>query len=164
MLQCTECKKCLLACPTEVPANGHDYSANLYHDGGTAASFASFINRGGLHIPSTSMFKIIEYCERVFKLAAISKIDGQKIQTSNESNLSKRMITKVCHYFSFDTTDLFSEHEKDMNEVVAEDEHTTKYFTLRLYNMGKKYTREVINGGKQSGRHRFNKLVLFNNQ
>ena len=172
-LQCTECKKCLLACPTEVPANGHDYSANLYHDAGTAASFTSFINRCGLQIPSTSVFKIIEYCERVFKSTAISKIDGQQIQISNESNLSKRMIIKVCHHFSLDTTiDLFSEHEKGMNEVVVEDEHTTKlikciadkYFMLRLYNMGKKYTREVINGGKQSDRHRFNKLTLFNNQ
>ena len=125
-LQCTECKKCLLACPTEVPANGHDYSANLYHDAGTAASFTSFINRGGLQIPSTSVFKIIEYCERVFKSTAISKIDGQQIQISNESNLSKRMIIKVCHHFSLDTTiDLFSEHEKGMNEVVVEDEHTT---------------------------------------
>ena len=83
------------------------------------------------------------------------------------------MIITVCHYFSLDTTiDLFLEHEKGMNEVVVEDEHATKlikcvadkYFTLRLYNMGKKYSREVINGGKQSDRHRFNKLTLFNNQ
>lgn len=172
-LQCTECKKCLLAQPTEVPANGHDYSANLYHNAGTAASFTTFINRGGLQIPSTSVFRIIEYCERVFKSTAISKIDGQQIHVSNASNLNKRMIITVCHYFSLDTTiDLFLEHEKGMNEVVVEDEHTTKlikciadkYFTLRLYNMGKKYTREVINGGKQSDRHRFNKLTLFNNQ
>ena len=172
-LQCTECKKCLLAQPTEVPANGHDYSANLYHNAGTAASFTTFINRGGLQIPSTSVFRIIEYCERVFKSTAISKIDGQQIHVSNASNLNKRMIITVCHYFSLDTTiDLFLEHEKGMNEVVVEDEHTTKlikciadkYFTLRLYNMGKKYTREVINSGKQSDRHRFNKLTLFNNQ
>ena len=55
------------------------------------------------------------------------------------------------------------EHEKGMNEVVVEDERMTKlikwiagkYFTLRLYNMGKKYTREVINGERQSDRHRF---------
>ena len=172
-LQCTECKKCLLACPTDVPANGHDYSANLYHAAGTAASFTSFVNRGGLQIPSTSAFKIIEYCKRVFKSTALSKIDGQQIQISNESNLSKRMIIKVCHYFTLDTTiDLFLEHEKGMNEVVVEDVHTTKlikciadkYFTLRLYNIGKKYTREAINGGKQSDRQRFNKLTLSNNQ
>ena len=48
-------------------------------------------------------------------------------------------------------------------EGVVEDERMTKlikwiadkYFTLRLYNMSKKYTREVINGERQSDRHRF---------
>ena len=74
------------------------------------------------------------------------------------------MIIKVSHYFSLDTTiNLFLEHKKGMNEVVVEDERMTKlikwiagkYFTLRLYNMGKKYTREVINGERQSDRHRF---------
>ena len=54
-------------CPTKVPANGHNYSANLYYDAGTAASFTTFINRGGLQIPSMSVLKIFEHCLRLFK-------------------------------------------------------------------------------------------------
>ena len=100
-------------CPTKVPANGHNYSANLYYDAGTAASFTTFINCGGLQIPSMSCSK---YSNTVYVFS--NQNDGQQI--SNKSNLSKRMIIKVFHYFSLDTTiDLFLEHEKGMNEVVV---------------------------------------------
>ena len=70
------------------------------------------------------------------------------------------------------TEDLFSEHEDGDNEVLVEDDHRTqilkhvadKYFQLRLFRFGKKYCKEVLNDGKESDRHRLNKLILFKGQ
>ena len=44
-----------------------------------------------------------------------------------------------------------------LTTIIAE-----KYFTLRFFNYGKKYTREIVNKDKQSDRHKFNKLTSFN--
>ena len=83
------------------------------------------------------------------------------------------MIIYVCHHFALDSTiDLFKDHADGENEVVVEDEHRTQlikgiadsYFTLRLFNYGKKFTKDVANQGKQSDRQRLNKLILFTNQ
>ncbi len=80
---------------------------------------------------------------------------------------------KVCQHFTLESTlPLFTDHEDGDNEAVVEDDHSTqltkrvadKYFTLRLFNDGKKYTREIVNKVKQSDRHRFIKLTLFNNE
>ena len=86
------------------------------------------------------------------------------------------MIVEVCRHFMLDTTvDLFEDHEDSDNEILVEDDHKTKlikctadkYFTLRRYftfTFNKKYNKEIVNGGKQSDRHRVNKPILFNNE
>jgi hypothetical protein len=56
-LSCSECKKCLVPLPTQLPINGHDYTASLYHECGKASSFTTFVNKGGLQIPSTSLLE-----------------------------------------------------------------------------------------------------------
>ena len=64
-LSCLECKKCLMPLPTQASVNGHDYTPSLYHE--KASYFTTFVNKGGLQIPSTSVFKtIIHYCEHTF--------------------------------------------------------------------------------------------------
>ena len=94
------------------------------------------------------------------------------------------MIVNVCQHFTLDSsTGLFTDHGDDDNEFLADDHRTNlmkrvatdyyctivicgvadKYFTLRLYNFGKKYVKEIINEGKQSDRHLFNKITLFKN-
>lgn len=82
------------------------------------------------------------------------------------------MIINVCQHFALESTlALFADHDDGDNEAVVEDDHRTqltkrvadKYFTLQLFNYGKKYTMEINNKGKQSDRHRLNKLTLFNN-
>ena len=169
-LSCPECKKCLVPLPKQSPIHGHDYTSSLYHDCGEASSFTRFVNKGGLQIPSTSVFRTVQYCEHVFR----STVSGQNCQSiSNDSNLKKKMILQVCRYFSLDTTQkLFSDHEDGFNELLLEDDHCTqltkfvadKYLTLRLFNFGKKFTKEIVNKGKQSVRHSLNKLILFSNQ
>ena len=70
--------------------------------------------------------------------------DGDLI--SNECNLKKKMIVKVCHHFVLDSTiELFPNHGHSDTEVLVEEDHITKlikfiadkYFTLRLFNFGK---------------------------
>ena len=84
------------------------------------------------------------------------------------------MIVNVFHHIALETTiRLFADHEDGENEMLVEDDHRNKlvkfvadkYFTLRLFNFGKiKYTKEITSEGKQSDRHRLNKLILFRNR
>ena len=53
-LPCPACKQSLLPLPKEIPVNGHDYTASLYHEAGMASAFTTFANNGGLQVPSTS--------------------------------------------------------------------------------------------------------------
>ena len=65
---------------------------------------------------------------------------------------------------------MFTNYEVDDNDAVVEDDGNTqlttiiaeKYFTLRLFNYGKKYTREIVNYDKQSDRHKLSGLTSFN--
>ena len=65
---------------------------------------------------------------------------------------------------------MLTNYEVDDNDAVAEDDGNTqlttiiakKYFILRLFNYGKKYTREIVNKDKQSDRHKFSGLTSFN--
>ena len=65
---------------------------------------------------------------------------------------------------------MFTIYEVDDNDAVVEDDGniqlTTitaeKYFTLRLFNYGKKYTREIVNKDKQSDRDKLSGLTSFN--
>ena len=165
---CPACKKSLLPLPKQLPDNGHDYTSTIYHEAGKASSFTTFVNKGGLQNPSTSVFRTVEYCEHVFKATVTGK-DGKQI--SSEGNLKKKMIVNVCQHCTLDSsTGLFTDHGDDDNEFLADDHRTNlmkrvaeKYFTLRLYNFGKKYVKEIVNDGKQSDRHLFNKITLFKN-
>ena len=77
----------------------------------------------------------------------------------------------MCQHFTLDSSfELFKDHEDDDNEFLAEDHKTNlikrvanKYFTLRLFNFGKKYVKEIVKEGKQSDLHLFNKITLFKN-
>ena len=119
-------------------------------------------------MPSTSVFRTVEYCEHVFKATGTGK-DCRQI--SNEGNLKKRMIVNVVQHFMIDSTSaLFTDHENDDDEILVDDHRTTllkrvadKYFTLRLFNFGKKYVKEIVNEEKQSDRLMLNKITLFNN-
>ena len=71
-------------------------------------------------------------------------------------NLKKKIIVNVFQLFSLESTSkLFTNHEDDDNKMLAEHHGTNlmkriadKYFTLRLFNFGKKYVKDVVNKGK----------------
>ena len=168
---CPSCKSCLVSSPTDLTTSiQHNCSSARYHEARKASAFTHFINKGGLKIPSSSVYRTVEYSEHVFK-AMVSGKDGNEI--SNQAKLKERMVIQVNKHFMLDTTaTLFSDHEDGINESLVEDDHratlikciANKYFTLRLFTYGKKYERKVIHKGKQSDRHRLNKLILFNNE
>lgn len=171
-ISCPTCKSCLVSIsPTDsTMSSQHNCSSARYHEAGQASAFTHFINNGGLKIPSTSVYRTVEYSEHVFK-AMVSGKDGNEI--TNQAKLKEKMIIQVNKYFMLDTTaSLFTDHEDGANESLVEDDHKTtlikctanKFFTLRLYTYGKKYEKKVIHQGKQSDRHRLNKLILFNNE
>ena len=86
-LTCPGCKRCLVPQPNETsPHNGHDYTSTMYHEAGKASCFTNFVNKGGLQIPSTSVYRTVEYCEHEFKARVTGK-DGHQI--SNKKNLKK---------------------------------------------------------------------------
>ena len=169
-LSCSQCKRCLLPIPKETSIDDHDYTATRYHEAGNASAFTTFVNQGGLQIPSTAVYRCIQFCEHVFR-ATVTGNDGKQI--NSKAKLKNTMIVNVCQHFTLESTlPLFADHEDGDNEAIVEDDHNTqltkrvadKYFTLRLFDYGKKYTREIVNNGKQSDRHRLNKLTLFNNE
>ena len=89
-LTCPGCKRCLVPQPNETsPHNGHDYTSTMYHEAGKASCFSNFVNKGGLQIPSTSVYRTVEYCEHEFKARVTGK-DGHQI--SNKKNLKKRLL------------------------------------------------------------------------
>ena len=167
---CPSCKSCLVSSPTDLTTSiQHNCSSATYHEARNASAFTHFIKKGGLKIPSSSVYRTVEYSEHVFK-AMVSGKDGNEIR--NQAKLKERMVIQVNKHFMLDTTaTLFSDHEDGINKSLVEDDHkatlkciANKYFTLRLFTYGKKHERKVLDKGKQSDRHGLNKLILFNNE
>ena len=174
LLTCPACRNSLVSsCPASPAKSDHDYcgvKSVRYDEVAAASAFTLFVNKGGLRIPSKSVFQILVYAEQVFK-AYVCK-DGNQI--SNEKNLRSKMILEVCHHFIVDESrqTLFEDHEQGMNESVFEDDHRVKlikytadkYFTLRLFTYGKRYCETVVQNGQPSDRYQLTKLILFKNQ
>lgn len=176
LLTCKACKQSLVSnCPFPTATNTSDHNycgiqSMRYAKTAAASAFTLFINKGGLQIPSQSVFHVLEYAEQIFK-AYVCK-DGKEI--SNDFNPRSRMVLEVCHHFIIDKSHqiVFEDHEQGMNESLFEDDHRVKlikytadkYFTLRLFTYGKRYCEKVIQDGRASDRYLLSKMILFKNQ
>ena len=169
-ITCTACKNCLISRSLSTPRQlfDHDYEGSR-PDNQRASAYTQFVNKGGLTIPSASVFDVIKYAEIVFK-ACVSK-DGRQI--SSGDRLRSKMIVEVSNHFFLDKASgstIFSDHDPEMNNV--NDDHRVKlikhtadrYFTLRLFTYGKRHCETVLQEGKPSDRHHLTKLILFKNQ
>ena len=164
-LTCQACKDSLLGSSIATVETDHDYCGlSAYDEVSSASAFTLFVNNGGLRVPSKSVFSIIEQCEHVFKQYVCQN------GISSTKNLKSKMILQVCHYFLLESNKaVFSHHELSSN--VVENDHQTKlikwtadkYFTMRLFTYGKKYSETVVQNGMSSSRHQLNKLILFKN-
>ena len=119
LIACTACKSCLISSP--LPSSiDHDYcgvKTAQHSDTPAASAFTLFINRGGLTIPSQSVFAVVKYADHIFKAFVVK--DGKHINPSEK--LRSRMIMEVCHHFVVNESchfDIFGDHDLEMNEVV----------------------------------------------
>ena len=171
-MTCSACRSCLISSPSSSSVD-HNYcgTKTTQTDAPTASAFTLFVNRGGLTIPSQSVYTVVKYAEHIFKAFVVK--DGKHINSSE--NLRKKMIVEVCHHFVANKShhlNIFGDHDPEMNEVGFDEDHkmklikstADKYFTLRLFTYGKRYCQSVILNGKQSDRFQLSKLILFNNQ
>ena len=169
-INCQFCKQCLLG---TLDRNRPDHIYCLgYDEVNGPAAFTSFINNGGLTIPSVSTFRIVKCAEKVFKLH-VCKEDYKDI--TGKKQIRKVMIMNVVEYFWGENSmseELFDSHPPGLNEIVFEENHerwltkcvADKYFKIRLFTFGKSYGDKVIEAGKGSQRHQLTKLILFKNQ
>lgn len=167
---CPACKNCLISSSLSSPSQllDHDYFGSR-PDNQRASAYTQFVNKGGLTMPSPSVFSVVKYAEIVFK-ACVCK-DGRQISSSE--GLRSKMIVEVSNHFFVDKSSrstVFSDHDSGMNDMnddhrVKLIKHTAdKYFTLRLFTYGKRHCESVLQGGKPSDRHQLTKLILFKNQ
>lgn len=143
-------------------------TSNAIYD--KAPAFTTFINKGGLHIPSTFTLKVVTYAEQVFK-CYVSKSSHDCI--TNAKQLKEKMIKEVSHNFVENTQNGMtqSSHEYCLTETLF-DNHSLwlvkciadQFFKLRLFTYAKRYNDNVVREGKPSKRHQLNKLTLFCNQ
>eukprot|EP00795_Rhopilema_esculentum_P009936 gene9936-18544_t len=159
-----DCEQCAEALAFPTSSMDHPY-VNL------PFSFAMLVvrkNRGGLVQASYGAFKVVEHCEKAFKLNVLE--GGNKAITS-KPHLVRKMIVQVLAVC--DWGNIFPNIKDHRFEVdtAFEDDHvtqlvkriSTKYLTVRLQTYAKRYTRQVINKNIPSIRHKMSKLVLFKN-
>ena len=83
-LPCPSCKMSLIPVPDKANSTcQHGCTSSRYHEVGKASAFTLFVNKGGLKIPSTSVFHTIEYCEHVFKAMDYIKKHVKEFMKSN---------------------------------------------------------------------------------
>lgn len=123
LLTCSACRNSLVSnCPAPSQISDHDYCGVKSNSDNSASAFTHFVNRGGLEIPSKSVYLVLKYAEQVFK-ACVSK-DGNQI--NREEKLRGKLILEVCQHFIVDRSDndnLFEDHELGVNEIGCEDDH-----------------------------------------
>ena len=166
-ISCLSCKNCLLS-QFNPPTPDHDYCSVKFSEVASASAFTLFVNKGGLRIPSESVYLVVEYTEKEFK-ASVCK-DGKQI--TRESKLKEKLVMNVCRHFLLDSRKIFQDHEQGLNENLFEEDHQStlvkliaeRYITLRLFTYGKRYNESVVKKGQPGDRHKLTKLILFKNE
>ncbi len=85
LIACTACSSCLISSPSS-PSVDHDYcgtKTTQHSDTPTASAFTLFINRGGLTIPSQSVFAVVKYAEHIFRAFVVKDGKHETTQAKN---------------------------------------------------------------------------------
>ncbi|CAB4023856.1 Hypothetical predicted protein, partial [Paramuricea clavata] len=127
LLACTACRSCLISSLSSSSVD-HDYcgaKTTQHSDTPAASAFTLFVNRGGLTIPSQSVYAVVKYAEHIFKAFVVK--DGKHINSSEK--LRSKMIMEVCHHFVVNESchlNIFGDHDPGMNEVGLDEDHKLK--------------------------------------
>ena len=106
----------------EISTSDHQYCPGYGHVH-RAAAFTSFINNGGLTIPSQSVYKVVACAEKVFK-ATVCK--GNYREITAKKHIKKEMNLELMNYFWGETRPsqaLFESHSQGINEVIFKEDH-----------------------------------------
>jgi hypothetical protein len=81
LMTCSACRSCLISSPSSSSVD-HNYcgTKTTQTDAPTASAFTLFVNRGGLTIPSQSVYTVVKYAEHIFKAFVVK--DGKHINLS----------------------------------------------------------------------------------
>eukprot|EP00795_Rhopilema_esculentum_P017191 gene17191-8732_t len=157
-----DCQQCSESLVIPVSSTDHFYATMPY------AMLVSRKNRGGLIQASYGAFKVVEQCEKSFKM---NVINSSRNQITSESNLLRKMLIQVVSVCDWQQHfPCIGDHGFEV-EPGFQDDHLTqlvkkvsiRYLTMRLQTYGKRYTRQIVNSNTPSIRHQMNKLILFKN-
>eukprot|EP00795_Rhopilema_esculentum_P001055 gene1055-15385_t len=157
-----DCQQCSESLVIPVSSTDHFYATMPY------AMLFSRKNRGGLIQASYGAFKVVEQCEKSFKM---NVINSSRNQITSESNLLWKMLIQVVSVCDWQQHfPCMGDHGFEV-EPGFQDDHlaqlvkkvSIRYLTMRLQTYGKRYTRQIVNSNTPSVRHQMNKLILFKN-
>ena len=157
-----DCQQCSESSVIPVSSTDHFYATMPY------AMLVSRKNRGGLIQASYGALKVVEQCEKSFKM---NVINSSRNQITSESNLLRKMLIQVVSVCDWQQHfPCMGDHGFEV-EPGFQDDHLTqlvkkvsiRYLTMRLQTYGKRYTRQIVNSNTPSVRHQMNKLILFKN-
>lgn len=152
---CTHCNDILLKSNNKTD---HEYTVNPSNSSG----FLTFVNRGGLCVPSEIAFKIVMFCEKVFqieiKVGFIGSINFK--DTINAAGVKHFLpmiptLFKLTHPLIETVNQCQELHEIKIIKLIAE-----SYCTKRLHTYAKTKTLEYL-GKKATMRHKLHKTILF---
>ena len=165
-IQCPPCNAALYFNPATMPAiNDHYYSvfsSPIYFQ------LINSKNRGGLLFPSLQVVKIVNMCEKAFRVAVMG-VNSGKHGISSKKNLRFLIIHLINQELAREN--FFPQLQDHMydHEILTEDLHSSqllkkiidKYVGLRLITYGKHYTKDILNKDKIGVRQQATKMVLF---
>ena len=140
------------------------------YDAPTLAAYRliSSKQRGGLLVPSETVLKLVEACEKCFRIMVCGH-SGDSI--SSLKNIDLLLFKAVLRYQ--DSARIFFDLGRHDIETwtVSDDMHSTQlqkqvckaFLNIRLKTYGQRYYHEVVQRGKAGKRQQLNKLVLFQN-
>ena len=125
-------------------------------------------NRGGLLFPSLHVIKIVNMCEKVFRVAVMG-VNSGKQEISSKKNLRFLMVHLINQELAEEC--FFPELHDHINdhEILTEDMHSSqllkkiidRYVGLRLKTYGKHYTKDILHKDKIGVCQQSTKMVLF---
>lgn len=135
----------------------HNYTIDI----NVISSFTTFVSEGKLCIPSTGVFKVIEFSEKIYKSLITAGHCGKK-------NFKLKLVSTVSsHFIPLISRNLFASHPitdscNDIHEVQLIKFLANYYSDLRIYTDSKKMTQRIL-GNKAGLRQKLNKTILFYN-
>ena len=162
-VSCESCSEALIQAKRP-KYNDHQYSNNFLEP---HELLTTVKDRGGLLIPSASVFNTVKQCERTFMAAVIlnpaADIANKALKlcllaTFRRQIIEEQPVSLFANGFCDIEVGMLS-HQQQLINMIAE-----KFFDLRLKHYSRKYNSIIINNNLASDRNKFSRMVIFRYQ